>query len=137
MSSSRSFWLGRMHPFRHHRLWIAVAWLGVLACVVLSLMPAQRLGDMVPGTDKLHHSAAYFTLMLWHGWLLAQPRALRRAAGFLFLLGLALEALQAFLPWRSGNDPFDLLANAAGIGLAWMLLLTPLHDALRRWDRRF
>lgn len=136
MSGPRGFWLGRVHPFRRHRLWIGIAWFGVLLCVVLSLLPTPQAAGALPGTDKTHHAAAYFMLMLWHGWLLAQPRALKRAALFLFLLGLALEVAQSFLPWRSGNDPFDLLANTVGILLAWALLLTPFHDALRRWDRR-
>ncbi|AVP96014.1 VanZ family protein [Ahniella affigens] len=137
MSNSRSFWLGRMHPFRHPRLWIAVAWFGIVLCIVLSLVPSPKIGVSVPGNDKLHHALAYFALMIWHGWLLAQQRALKRAALFLLILGVVLEVLQSFLPWRQGNDPMDLLANVSGIALAWLLLLTPVHDLLRAWDRKF
>lgn len=136
MSGARGFWLGRLHPFRRQRLWVGIAWFGVLLCIVLSLMPTPGGLGALPGGDKSHHALAYFVLMLWHGWLLAQPRALKRAALFLFLLGLGLEVAQSFLPWRMGNDPFDLLANTAGILAAWVLLLTPVHDFLRHWDRR-
>lgn len=137
MSHSRDFWLGRMHPFRHHRLWIATAWFGVILCIVLSLAPTATIGGSLPGNDKWHHALAYFVLMLWHGWMLAQPRALKRAAMFLMLLGMILEIAQSALPWRSGNDPLDLAANLSGILVAWIVLLTPAHDWLRHWDRRF
>lgn len=100
------------------------------ACAVvlwLSLAP----GTAIPSVslwDKAEHATAYFGLALIGA--AAFPSRLGRLAGGLFLLGVGVELLQAFMDLGRQGDPLDALANsigiAAGIGLA-----LAIRDAIR------
>lgn len=96
----------------------AAAWMAGVAAV--SLAPGVALGA---GTDAWWHGAAYLVL----AWLLRCAMAPdRQAAGWVLPLaaawsfGLVLEGLQAALPYRTA-EARDLLANAAGAGIAMLL----------------
>jgi hypothetical protein len=69
--------------------------------------------------DALAHIALFTGVGLWFGWL-----AGRRVRVFMPLLALA--ALLEVLQWWIGGYPrievADILANEAGLGLAWVLL---------------
>ena len=75
----------------------------------------------VRGVDKFEHVLAYGVLMYW--WGMVQPARKTAWALFLPILGLVLELVQwrlpgRFMEWR------DVIANLAGVLLAWLLLLT-------------
>lgn len=102
------------------RIWTAIGWLLLAGVVAASLVPVgQPVG--ISGADKLQHALAYGVLMHWWGML--QPE--RRPFWLLVLplMGAALELVQnlsptRFMEWR------DMLANLAGVSLAWVLLRT-------------
>ena len=86
--------------------------LGIGGTFLLAVLPS----DGVPGLhDKLKHAGAFALLFyLWlRGW---GCDACRR--GVLWLLGYAVlnEAVQSFLPWRTGEWP-DVAADMAGVGV--------------------
>jgi len=109
--------------------WLASQWgqvtLVILFCIsALSLMPLPQLPD-VPGSDKLHHIAAYGILML--------PVALR-APRHWWLIGIAfiawsgvIELIQPFV--NRYGEWLDLAANTAGL-LIGLLVGTLLRRLL-------
>ena len=102
------------------RLWRGVGWFGVVLLLYLSLTPAPPEIHVENG-DKIGHLLAYGTLMSWWGQLVVGfPRRLLLAAG-LALLGVALEFVQGWSGWRT-FDTHDMLANAAGVALGWLLV---------------
>jgi VanZ family protein len=96
------------------RMFSGIAFLlGLLAVIVLSVIPAATLPDIAV-SDKAEHMAAYTALALaggiafrgrWPLWMLA--------VGLVFL-GLSLEFVQAFIPSRTASG-YDMLANLIGI----------------------
>ena len=90
--------------------------LGVIATIYVSVAPRSGM-PQVDVWDKFAHGAMYFSLSI--AALIGFRRGLRAAwicAG-VCLLGVALELLQATLPYRTGSFD-DVIANAAGIALA-------------------
>lgn len=101
------------------RLWI-VAILVVAGIIVFtSLVPHPFLPNQ-SGSDKLGHYLAYFVLALMASGVVSAER-LPLAMLRCFLLGLALEAAQAFLTENRLAEWTDLLANAAGVATAWIV----------------
>ena len=90
----------------------------ILAIWLGSLMPLNNV--VLPGSDKLHHFAAYGGLMLI--WVLATPHLnLRRQALMacvFMLMGLTIEVAQGFTPYRF-FEWADALANAVGVLIGW------------------
>jgi len=102
--------------------------------LVLSLLP----GDVVPSpfahADKLEHIAAYAVLsVLWAGtlsaWRVAPGPVWSIAALSAFGFGLVIELLQGVMQLGRIADCGDLLANALGILLGYVVF--------RRMCRRF
>ena len=93
----------------------------MLTIIVLSVVPEAPHIDMREG-DKLGHFLAYGSLMFWFAQLERGLNGrLRCAIGF-SLMGIALEALQLQLGYRS-FDPLDMLANTTGVLLGWLAAL--------------
>lgn len=122
-----------MRDLRWPRLWRALGAVLVLALVVVCLIPEPP--DPVPmrQSDKLYHVAGYALLAGWSVQLFAPPALWPRLLALL-VLGVALEGVQALLPWRSA-DVLDAVANAAGVGLGALLAATPLAHALQWFER--
>lgn len=99
------------------RLWRIGGWLGVAATLVLSLGP-PALDDGRVHADKLAHLAGYAVLMAWWAQLVVARRW--RLALAVVLFGIAIEGLQALTPSRQA-DPLDMLANAGGVLLGWLV----------------
>jgi len=114
------------------QLWFAIGCGIVVAIIVLSLIPEPTFGDAT-GIDKVEHALAYGTLMLWFAQLYLRARWLWVA--FLCLaLGVLLEYAQRLTGLRSfGYD--DMVANAVGVGLGWMLACAGLNDWVLRVER--
>jgi tetratricopeptide (TPR) repeat protein len=82
-----------------------------------------------PGIDKILHSVAYaFAFICFHGassFFVKRPGqriALAAAAGI--TLSLADELLQQLAPGRS-VDPYDVVADWAGLTLGWVVAVRP------------
>jgi len=105
-----------MLPLAWPALWVAGAVLLALAIVAGSLLPGPVV-ESVATWDKLQHTGAYLVLALWISGMVDRRRYLWAAAAA-FLLGAAVEGAQALLTETRQGDVLDLLANAAGAGLA-------------------
>lgn len=125
-----------LKPLRHPKFWLVLWWLAVLAVLAACLMPSPSLPDLPHNSDKLEHVLAFFMLAASAVQLYAGRRALRGIAIGLLLLGLGIEVAQGALTADRSADPFDLLADAIGIGLGLATALTPWRDLLLRLDGR-
>ena len=98
--------------------WLAAFVACVLGVLVLALIPAPpRL--FTTGWDKSNHLLA-FSVMAWLG-LQAFPRRVGWLLASLLAYGALIEILQSFTPTRSA-EWLDLLADALGIALGWLIL---------------
>lgn len=95
----------------------------LVVIIYLTLTPAPLENDIQwwEGTDKIVHFLMFGGLtgtVLLDRLRAGRPCTLRSAWGVAIcciLLSIVIETLQAILPInRSGNDPFDILANALG-----------------------
>lgn len=100
-------------------------WACLVAIVVLSLLPGDRLPSVFAWWDKAQHALG-FALLTGLG-LFAYAQARWRLPVGLLLLGAAIELAQGASGWRQG-DWLDLLADAVGILgslLLWWLVVSP------------
>lgn len=123
-------------PLRYRAVWQAVGRIGIVMTIALSLLPVPDMGLRVEQGDKIGHVLAYFALTFWYAQLSTTRRQLVLRALAVLALGLTMEALQSLMPWRSGNDPRDMLANTVGVAAATLAGLTPLRGVLRMMERR-
>jgi VanZ family protein len=111
-------------------VWLAVLWL-------LSAQSDLPAGPSIPGKDKIEHclyfcAGGIFFLLALYGRSPVIPdwRALSlRGMAFTGLVGALDEFHQTFTPGRSGNDPWDWLADLSGGALAGWLLWNVLRRA--------
>lgn len=123
MSGSGSI---ELRPLRWLPLWRGIGWSMVLGIIGLSLMPQP---PAAPGGDKLHHFLAYFSLMLFFAQWHRRERLWKIALIFL-AIGCGIELLQ---PMTGRYFSYlDMLANASGVLLAWLLAYSPLGTVLER-----
>lgn len=97
-------------------LWSSIGWGLVLGVSVVSLIPDPPRAD-VPAWDKLNHLIAYGVLMYWFAQL--HDRRLDVAL-WLLALGGGLEIAQGYTGYRQASG-VDMLANALGVALGWLL----------------
>ena len=118
---------------RHPRLWAIAGWLIVGAIVWLSVTP----NPPDPGfdqADKLEHVLAYGVVTFWFCQLHAAPRTqFAFAVGFI-AMGVGLEFVQGALAYRT-YDEFDMLANAIGVILGWVVARVTGPNVLARIER--
>jgi VanZ family protein len=107
-------------PLAYARVWIVASVLLVIAVLYASLAPLSLPADLPTHFDKFEHAAGYVFLAVWFTGLVARSRY-GRVAVALVLLGLAIELLQAAMPFGREGDPRDIVANVAGIGIGLAL----------------
>src|SRR5690606_36650766 len=122
-------------PLAHPLAWAALWCLAIAVVVVFSLLPGPDLPD-APGSDKLHHFIAYFSLAGSAVQLFARRPALLGAGIGLVLLGIGLAHAQGALTGTRVADRWDALANTLGVVAGLATRLTPLRNVLLRWDTR-
>jgi VanZ family protein len=111
-----------MHRLHYERRWRAGGYALIFVVVLFSLIPRGVEIDIREG-DKLGHFFAYGCLMFWFAQLVSTlDRRLRWAIAFV-CMGIALEFAQGALGYRR-YDPLDMLANAAGVLIGWLLALS-------------
>ena len=100
-----------------------MTWTALL--IALCLLPGEDVPEVdVVGIDKVVHFLMFVVFsLLW--WRHVTNRPIVRLLLFGLLLAVGTEFLQGALNWGRIADPFDAVANAAGLaaGLA----------AARRW----
>ncbi|MBD3669680.1 MAG: VanZ family protein [Gammaproteobacteria bacterium] len=109
---------------KYARGWWTLGWLVLATILILSLMPSPpKLGDV---SDKWQHAFAYALLMSWFAQL-ASKRL--RLALLLILMGIGVEVLQGLSGLRQ-YELLDMLANATGVVIGWMLIRVGLKYLL-------
>jgi VanZ family protein len=121
-------------PLRWPRLWLALWWLAIAILIVVCLIPLDSLPPLPDNSDKVEHLAGYFVLAA-AAVQLFRGRLLLLAAVGLILLGVGVEFAQGLTAYRS-SDPYDALANTAGVLLGMATVLTPWRDVLLRLEKR-
>ncbi|HEX2828763.1 MAG TPA: VanZ family protein [Burkholderiales bacterium] len=114
-------------------LWLVLGWCLVAAVVYLSVSHTSVAPNVENG-DKIGHFVAYGTLSLWFVQLFRRPPQRFGACLALVALGVALECVQAVLPYRS-FDRMDMLANACGVVLGWIAAPPRLPNLLAMVER--
>jgi VanZ family protein len=93
--------------------------MGVIALVVLCLIPQAPSFTPYAHEDKLQHALAYAALMLWFSQLYV-TRATRSATALALLaLGIGIEFVQGWIGTRMFSTA-DMVADAVGIVLGWL-----------------
>jgi VanZ family protein len=92
----------------------------VVFLIVVSLINIPPPPPSVRFFDKVEHVGAYAVLALWFGYLYAHRWPYKYFLAFFFILGVVLEYIQEFIPYRVCSWQ-DILANVIGI-LAGTLL---------------
>ena len=119
---------------RWFRLWLGIGLALIAGVIFLSLtppivkLPAEHF-------DKLFHAANYALIMGWFVQLYRGGRSYLLLALAFITLGIAIEILQGFHPMRY-FDVLDMLANAAGVVLVWLLARGAFTSLLQRLERR-
>ncbi|MEO8102280.1 MAG: VanZ family protein [Betaproteobacteria bacterium] len=115
--------MNRIHFFR---------WAGTIVLIAiwaLSLLPGPAL-PAVPGSDKWHHSLAYFACMFCWGQVFRRPLPRLRLAMAFVAMGILIECIQYFTPTRS-FEFLDMAANAIGVTLAWFVVTVQISVGRR------
>lgn len=114
-------------------IWLSLGLLLTSAIVVLSMVNLAPLkGALLQ--DKVMHMLAYGLLMGWFAQIYRHPLArVLLVLGFV-LLGVGIEYLQGMTAHRE-FDKLDMLANTAGIILAWLLSYTLLGRVFIGFER--
>ncbi len=99
------------------RRWLFGA--ALLLALLLALRPLTAEVQLFDQLDKLKHLACFAALTLLALW--AGLRPVLAVAGGLLGFGVLIELAQALTPTRTA-DPFDVLADLAGIALALLAL---------------
>ncbi len=125
--------------FRNARFWFAcfIAWF-VLLFILSSTSGSPVKPPPIRHFDKIAHFGYFFGgAGLMSAWLYFRnpgnaswPRIILTVTGLFALIGALDEWRQTFTPGRSGNDPFDWLADILG-ALAGAFVFKAVH----RWIR--
>ena len=93
----------------------AVAWTVII--VALCLLPGEDVPKVdVVGIDKVGHFLMFVVFsLLW--WQHISNRPIVRLLVFGLVLAVGTELLQGVLNWGRIGDPFDAIANAAGLAV--------------------
>lgn len=128
-----------LRPPRKPVFWLAalVIWFAVL-WILSSTQPSVPQAPPIPHLDKVAHFGYFFgggglLAALFYRLNPTSPRWGRIILGTVVLLALvgALDEYhQTFTPGRSGNDPWDWLADVLG-ALAGALVFKRVHHLLR------
>ena len=107
-------------------IWLALGWLWIVVVFYLCLMPHPPHPLTFAQADKLEHMLTYVWLMLWFCQLVLKRLRLALA---LVAMGVLIEVLQGMEGFRD-FEVADMVADAAGVLVGWMLARTPLGKIL-------
>lgn len=124
-----------LKPLRRAGFWLGLWCAAVLAVIVVCLIPPPEL-NLPQNSDKIEHLLAYFILSASAVQLFGSRRALCWVAAGLVAMGVGIEWAQGALTATRMADPMDALANASGVLIGMLTVLTPLRDLLLRLQGR-
>ena len=119
---------------RHPYFWLILGWIFVIAAVVASLVPTQRL-PKTGISDKWEHSLGYALLTLWFTGI--YPKASYFRIGLaMFALGVAIEFAQGAMGLGRQADPRDVFANSMGIATGLLFATVGIGGWAQRIEAR-
>lgn len=122
-------------PLRHFFVWRGMGWLFVVWVIYESLTPSPVATPGIEFGDKIGHFLAYFILMGWFAQLYVRSRHT-----LLLCLCIALGVGLEFIQEQTGYRMFeyaDMMADAMGALLAWLLARGAFATLLLRAEQRF
>jgi VanZ family protein len=122
-----------MLRLRYPWLWLLLGW-ALIAGVIYGSLASDTVVRGLPFSDKVVHASSYGLLMTWFAGLYARSRH-GWIALVVLTLGLGLEIIQSRLSYRT-FDPLDLLANATGVGVGFVLSFWVLAGWCQRLEGR-
>jgi VanZ family protein len=123
-----------LNDYKFARLWLTVGWVLILLVVFLSLSPEPPEVIEFEQGDKLGHLVAYLSLMLWFANIYSRKNQQISLSVAFFAMGAILEFLQGLSGYRTFQYT-DMVANAAGIFVGWLLAKTGCGTFLLKLDR--
>ena len=120
---------------RFKKIWRSIAWLIIIAIIVLSLIPSPEEITPFSASDKLMHALAYAVCMLWFGLCFKRKKLFIIGAG-LILLGIALEIVQGQTGYRTMSF-YDIIADCIGVLIGLLLSFSPLSRSLQYIEQWF
>jgi len=119
---------------RYGAWWLGAGIFMLIVVLVLCLASMPTVLPPLSLSDKLMHLLTFMTLMLWFGGIYPVEKS-RSLILPLLVYGALIELLQLLGGSRSA-EWLDLVADAAGIGLGWLLLrigLAGWSASVERW----
>jgi VanZ family protein len=114
---------------RWHVPWVVVGALIMAWVLWMALQPDPGITLVIPQGDKVLHATTFTCLMGWWGNVYRSRRGRVGSALLCLAFGIFIEFAQWLDPPRDA-DVWDVVADSAGIALAWLLLRTPLARVL-------
>ncbi|MDR2871101.1 MAG: VanZ family protein [Xanthomonadaceae bacterium] len=125
-----------LKPFHRPALWLSL-WIGAIVTVIIvCLIPPPPL-ELPSGSDKIEHFLAYFLLAAAMIQIFAVWRWRLAMTIFLIAMGIGIEFAQGTLTTTRTADVQDAVANTLGVLAGLSVGMTPLRDALLRFDRHW
>jgi len=113
---------------KHIQSAIAITYIGLITLAEIAPVRTAEWKVGALGLDKLAHTASYAVMLFLLFPLCGKKRLI--AVSLTFAHGVAIELIQAYLPYRTA-DPYDLLANVIGIFLVMVFVIPTLKRLLR------
>ena len=107
--------------YRYQKLWLAMGYALVTLVIYLSVTSnPPDPGIKIPNFDKIGHTLAYFSMMVWFAQLYhLKKQRLIYALAFV-AMGVAMEYIQSFDPARMAEFA-DMVANTSGVLIALLI----------------
>jgi hypothetical protein len=123
-----------MERLRREKLWVAIG-LGFVALVIFLSVTPDPVRAPTVDDFKSGHILAYAWCMLWFCQIWRDARHRLFIALCLIVLGIAMEFVQDMLPWHRDFAVADMVDDAIGVGIGFVLGWTPLQNVLRMIER--
>ena len=107
--------------FRYQKFWLAMGYALVTMVIYLSVTSnPPDPGIKIPFFDKIGHTLAYFSLMVWFAQIYHQKKQRLIYALVFVVMGAAMEYVQSFDPARMAEFA-DMVANTSGVLIALLI----------------
>ena len=103
-----------------NRFWHILFWSWALGVLILSVIPNQKIFIKQGSLDFDPHGYFQHFIAYGIGMFIGLKVNKNKTAMFIVLLGIFIEIIQYFLPYRSFNL-FDILANLSGVIFIWII----------------
>ena len=119
---------------KYIKVWFSLGLFWVLVITSISLYPRPPDLSSITFGDKIVHCLSYFWLMIWF-LQIVKIKAQLVTAFAIIALGVMIEVLQGLSGYRT-FDFYDMLANSAGVLIAWKLKNTEMVNLISKFESR-